>query len=326
MNFRIDTFGGYYDSAGTVWYDDLKIEQFYFDTLESLITTTDYYPFGSPMPGRTIVGDYRYAFQGQEKDPETGKEAFQLRLWDSRIGRWLTTDPYRQYASPYLGMGNNPITKTDSDGGKADDWYTDADGNYVWDSRITSQQDLTTYDIEGTYIGETFSDFNVGQMGDINGNLFSTNGNLITSFLDGIEISRFKYLDIYRDIQTVNSTTSTFAFGDVNGFFLEPAGPDTTISGQNRRIPAGRYNLTPHNGTDYKDVYKLYNDQVPQSRAILIHTGNVPKNTEGCLLPGCYRDTDFVGRSDNKRIELQNAIGAAGVKNVVIRIHNRFNH
>ncbi len=82
-------------------------------------SSTDYYPFGMPMPGRQIVGgeQYRYSFQGQEKDPETGKEAFQLRLWDSRIGRWLTTDPYGQFASPYLGMGNNPINSIDPDGG-----------------------------------------------------------------------------------------------------------------------------------------------------------------------------------------------------------------
>ncbi|QLG46780.1 Ig-like domain-containing protein [Costertonia aggregata] len=81
---------------------------------------TDYYPFGMAMPGRSLTGSYRYTFQGQEKDPETGKEAFELRLWDSRIGRWLTTDPYGQYASPYLGMGNNPISLIDRDGGFAD--------------------------------------------------------------------------------------------------------------------------------------------------------------------------------------------------------------
>jgi RHS repeat-associated protein len=72
-----------------------------------------------PMPGKQMVGGelYRYAFQGQEKDPETGKEAFQLRLWDSRIGRWLTTDPAGEFHSPYLGMGNNPISNIDPDGG-----------------------------------------------------------------------------------------------------------------------------------------------------------------------------------------------------------------
>ncbi|MFV0249069.1 MAG: RHS repeat domain-containing protein, partial [Tenacibaculum sp.] len=40
---------------------------------------TDYYPFGMPMPGLDIgANQYRYKFQGQEKDTETGKEAFQL--------------------------------------------------------------------------------------------------------------------------------------------------------------------------------------------------------------------------------------------------------
>ncbi len=84
---------------------------------------TDYYPFGMTMPGFSSIdpNTYRYAFQGQEKDPETGKEAFELRLWDARIGRWLTTDPSGQYASPYLGMGNNPINRIDPDGG-FDSW------------------------------------------------------------------------------------------------------------------------------------------------------------------------------------------------------------
>ena len=63
-----------------------------------------------PMPNRNVEGNYRYRFQGQENDSETGKEAFEARLWDSRIGRWLTIDPAGEFFSPYLGMGNNPIS------------------------------------------------------------------------------------------------------------------------------------------------------------------------------------------------------------------------
>ena len=90
------------------------------------------------MPNRNDgANSYRYAFQGQEKDPETGMEAFELRLWDSRIGRWLTTDPAGEFFSPYLGMGNNPISNIDPDGGCVDcdqnaangSTYTDAAGN-----------------------------------------------------------------------------------------------------------------------------------------------------------------------------------------------------
>ena len=59
-----------------------------------------------------------------------------MRLWDGRIGRWLTVDPAGEFFSPYLGMGNNPISLTDPDGGcvKCDQnaangsTYTDASG------------------------------------------------------------------------------------------------------------------------------------------------------------------------------------------------------
>ena len=84
----------------------------------AISNSTDYYPFGMPMPNRFLSdGNYRYAFQSQEKDQETGKEAFELRFWDSRIARWLSPDPYNAGASPYWGMDNNPIISIDPDGG-----------------------------------------------------------------------------------------------------------------------------------------------------------------------------------------------------------------
>ncbi len=108
------------------------------------LVATDYYPFGMPMPGRDNgPNSYRYKYQGQEKDIETGKEAFQLRLWDSRIGRWLTTDPMGEFASPYLGMGNNPISRIDPTGGSTEEpptehgfgdghIWSDQDGTWAW--------------------------------------------------------------------------------------------------------------------------------------------------------------------------------------------------
>lgn len=111
----------------------------------AVTSATDYYPFGMPMPNRQIVNGepYRYAFQGQEKDPETGKEAFQLRLWDARIGRWLTTDPKGEFHSPYLGMGNNPMRLIDPDGGSTEcpdcSWFQN-----LWNSIFGSAQDGIT--------------------------------------------------------------------------------------------------------------------------------------------------------------------------------------
>jgi len=40
-----------------------------------------------------------------------------LRQYDSRLGRWLTKDPMGQYASPYMAMGNNPVSFIDPSGG-----------------------------------------------------------------------------------------------------------------------------------------------------------------------------------------------------------------
>ena len=48
-------------------------------------------------------------------------EAFELRLCVGRIGRWLTIDPYHEFFSPYVGMGNNPINLIDPDGGATTD-------------------------------------------------------------------------------------------------------------------------------------------------------------------------------------------------------------
>ena len=129
---------------------------------------------------------YRYAFQGQEKDLETGKEAFQLRLWDSRIGRWLTTDPAGQYASPYLGMGNNPISRVDPDGGS--DACRDPEGNVIpcgdmWQSFEGNTLIDANFDVNGE-----FSHLSLGSVPDFSNNIFS----------DFIDYTKFK-ISRYRD-------------------------------------------------------------------------------------------------------------------------------
>ncbi|WP_343540265.1 RHS repeat-associated core domain-containing protein, partial [Sphingobacterium thalpophilum] len=82
-----------------------------------IVYYADYYPFGMEVRSGGI--ENRYGYQGlyAEKDKETGWNSFELRNYDAAIGRWLTTDPYGQYHSPYVGMGNNPMSGIDKDGG-----------------------------------------------------------------------------------------------------------------------------------------------------------------------------------------------------------------
>jgi RHS repeat-associated protein len=91
-----------------------------------VITANDYYPFGMTMPGRKYSQPntkYRYGFNGKEKDNEVKGDGNQIdyggRIYDPRIGRWLSVDPkWQQYAewSPYNFALDNPIRLTDADG------------------------------------------------------------------------------------------------------------------------------------------------------------------------------------------------------------------
>jgi len=70
-------------------------------------------------------------------------------------------------------------------------------------------------------------------------------------------------------------------------FTLEPAGGDTTQRGKDRRIPAGRYKMQWYASPSQKRMCPLlYNELVPKDRYILIHTGNIPQETSGCILLG----------------------------------------
>lgn len=81
---------------------------------------SDYYPYG--MTIQSGGTNYRYQYQGQysEKDAETDWNAFELRMYDSRVARWLSVDPKGEFHSPYLAMGNSPTGKTDPDGGETE--------------------------------------------------------------------------------------------------------------------------------------------------------------------------------------------------------------
>jgi RHS repeat-associated protein len=66
---------------------------------------------------------YQYGFNGKENDNEvkgTGNQLdFGARIYDPRIGRWLSTDPLQQKYpdfTPYNFVANNPIYLVDPDG------------------------------------------------------------------------------------------------------------------------------------------------------------------------------------------------------------------
>ncbi|MCL6219429.1 RHS repeat-associated core domain-containing protein [Zunongwangia pacifica] len=170
------------------------------------------------MPGRDNDGnqsEYRYKYQGQEKDAETGMEAFELRLWDARIGRWLTTDPAGQYSSPYLGMGNNPVILRDSDGGYAEkNPVYGSDGVYRGNTveGFTGQPIIYDCDLD-------FSEMTAGGLVDFNGGTFYDNASLSNSIMDKIErhiFSRLEGQNIFDETFTMSSFEFRVRTGTAN--------------------------------------------------------------------------------------------------------------
>jgi len=91
----------------------------FFDVENSL----DYYSFGMLMPERNGGANYRYGYQGSEKDNEVkgngNSYTTYFRQLDPRLGRWLTIDPVTQpWQSPYTSMDNSPIRYNDPLGDK----------------------------------------------------------------------------------------------------------------------------------------------------------------------------------------------------------------
>jgi len=72
------------------------------------------------MSGLDFIGSPKnpYLYQGKEffEEHDFDLHYFGARMFDSELGRWHSCDPELVYASPYNGMGNNPISFIDPTG------------------------------------------------------------------------------------------------------------------------------------------------------------------------------------------------------------------
>jgi len=85
-----------------------------------VISATDYFPFGMAIDSRSYTSAlYRYGFNGKETDKETGEQDYGERMYDSRLAKFLSIDPYSNHypeLTPYQFASNTPIRAVDLDG------------------------------------------------------------------------------------------------------------------------------------------------------------------------------------------------------------------
>jgi RHS repeat-associated protein len=90
-----------------------------------LLAYNNYYPFGMLQPKRYYgANQYRFGFQGQEKDDEIAEGegnylSYKYRVHDARIGKFLSVDPLTKdypFYSPYAFSGNRVIDAWELEG------------------------------------------------------------------------------------------------------------------------------------------------------------------------------------------------------------------
>jgi RHS repeat-associated protein len=135
--------------------NETETEKVYFDDVwvqherGRIVEETHYYPYGLKIAGISsrklgapnqqngqLQNRRNYQSPHSEEDDFTGWNDFTLRSYDPQLGRWTGADPMDEFESPYVGMGNNPISATDPSGGSTatpPDWYAyrDAQGAHI---------------------------------------------------------------------------------------------------------------------------------------------------------------------------------------------------
>jgi len=187
------------------------------DIKPTLVSSQDYYSFGSQMLGRKGGLAYRYGFNGKENDDEVKGEGNQqdygMRIYDPRIAKFLSVDPLTvsyPKLTPYQFAGNMPIKFIDLDGGEPKD-----PGTYKGQGAIASQ-------VVGGEICEETDNFrwtwNNEQWNSV---LFNVTNNELTSIFDKGIAGALKQIEI-----SVNLNGSTFGITSKRSLahFLSQAG------------------------------------------------------------------------------------------------------
>ncbi len=107
-----------------VYWDNLQVgitqgniaEENHYYAYGLKIATLSSKKLGDIYEGR-LQNNYLYQGAYSELDEDIGWNDFALRNYDAQIGRWVQQDPFQQFASPYVGMGADPVNNTDPSGG-----------------------------------------------------------------------------------------------------------------------------------------------------------------------------------------------------------------
>ncbi len=113
------------ESAEPVYFDNFSVTH----ERGRLIGEDHYYAYGlkiaaisskaisSSLNTKMVSFGYQGSFSEEVSEFELNYNEYDLRTYDPQIGRWTGIDPYDEFPSPYIGMGNDPVGNVDPEGG-----------------------------------------------------------------------------------------------------------------------------------------------------------------------------------------------------------------
>ena len=96
--------------------DHLGSTRVVLDADGNVVARFEYGPHGETTAAGTAAAEVRYRYTGHPYDQAQGVYETPARGYDPTLGRFLSVDPQRHDASPYVYAGNNPINQVDPTG------------------------------------------------------------------------------------------------------------------------------------------------------------------------------------------------------------------
>jgi len=234
-----------------------------------LRTLTDYYPFGMTMPGRSYeaagLDAHRYGYNGKENDNEVKGEGNSLdygaRIYDPRVGRWLSVDPsgFKYPAtSPYMSTEGNPIMLVDPDGREVAAYFDKKAGKLFIKNLDHYKEGLPTVLVNA-------KDYKYGGVRDEKGNLIQNQVLVIENVFSG---GRFDPAsgDVTRDLER-DPRQLPIPNGMYDLLVLEKAN--------------NQYKLDPIDGSRFDDTHQGYlNSRGEERTGYRLHLGTI---SHGCV-------------------------------------------
>jgi len=268
------------------------------------IQETDYYPFGLSKVLSYFGNKNEYLYNGKELREQFGEYDYGARYYDPVVARWLSVDPLAEKSrrwNPYNYGYDNPIRNIDPDGMHPYGTNDEADMQDTMDRlEQANYKAAQEADDEESKVPKPDPDDpkktpqqpQAGQGGEGSGFIF-----------------------VYRQNGTDTYTNDKFETSDgvggkISGAAIEPGGPSTTTSGQNKRIPAGIYDirlLGPTKNIPYEHI-NIWNHEVPSWRGIDGHRGNTAADSQGCMIFGTYFGDNYIINSQAMTTQLVNWI------------------